>query len=169
VIARWSRLVVDLNRGPDDPTLVMTLSDGRIVPGNRDLGPSGIAERVARYYLPYHAAIAGRLAAARQRGLVPVLISMHSFTPVWRGYARPGISSAVRPRHPAPERIDDPPRARSRHRRRGQRTYTGALEDDSLYRHGTMNGLPHVLIEVRQDLIGDEVGVARWADGSRRL
>src|SRR5262249_15444068 len=68
VIARWSRLVVDLNRGPDDPTLVMRLSDGRIVPGNRDLGASGIAERVARYYLPYHATISARIAAAQYAG-----------------------------------------------------------------------------------------------------
>src|SRR5580704_822225 len=79
VIARWSRLVVDLNRGPDDPTLAMKLSDGRIIPGNCDLTPEALAGRVARYHAPYHAAIAERILAARQSGLVPVLISMHSF------------------------------------------------------------------------------------------
>jgi predicted N-formylglutamate amidohydrolase len=64
VIARFSRLIVDLNRGPDDPTLVMKLSDGAIIPANRHLDANAIAERVARYYTPYHAEIAARIDAA---------------------------------------------------------------------------------------------------------
>src|ERR1051326_2025607 len=88
-LARWSRLLVDLNRGADDPTVVMKLSDGRIIPGNRDLGQAGIADRIARYHAPYHDAIAARIASARAGGIVPVLVSMHSFTPIWRGKTRP--------------------------------------------------------------------------------
>jgi len=165
VIARWSRLVVDLNRGPDDPTLVMKLSDGRIIPGNRDLTPEALAARVARYHAPYHAALAGRIVAARRTGLVPVLVSMHSFTPVWRGYVRPWHIGVLHDR--------DMRLANALMERLGREAdivvgdnepYTGALENDSLYRHGTMNGLPHVLIEVRQDLIGDAAEVARWAE-----
>jgi predicted N-formylglutamate amidohydrolase len=164
VIGRWSRLVVDLNRGPDDPTLVMKLSDGHIIPGNRDLDRATVAGRIARYHAPYHAAIAKRIAAARADGLTPVLISMHSFTPVWRGYVRPWHIGVLHDR--------DMRLASALMQRLSRETdivvgdnepYTGALENDSLYRHGTMNGLPHVLIEVRQDLIGDEDGIARWA------
>jgi predicted N-formylglutamate amidohydrolase len=163
LLARWSRLVVDLNRGADDPTVVMKLSDGRIVPGNRDLDAAGIADRIARYHAPYHAALAGRIAAERAGGRVPVLISMHSFTPVWRGESRPweiGVlwdrdGRLARPLMAALEADgvavgDNEP-------------YSGELENDSLYRHGTMNGVPHVLIEVRQDLIGNDAGVAHWA------
>ena len=85
IIARWSRLLVDLNRGADDPTVVMKLSDGRIIPGNRDLDRAAIAQRIARYHAPYHARIAQQIGAARERGIVPVLISLHSFTPHSRG------------------------------------------------------------------------------------
>jgi predicted N-formylglutamate amidohydrolase len=52
LLARWSRLVVDLNRGGDDPTVVMKLSDGRIIPGNRDLDRDGIEDRIARFHAP---------------------------------------------------------------------------------------------------------------------
>ena len=93
VLSRFSRLVVDLNRGADDPTVVAQLSDGHIVPGNHDLTRVQIAERIARYHAPYHAAIESRIAAARAQGIVPVLVSIHSFTPVWRGDARPGMSA----------------------------------------------------------------------------
>jgi predicted N-formylglutamate amidohydrolase len=164
VIARWSRLVVDLNRGPDDPTLVMKLSDGRIVPANRNLDAAGIADRVARFHTPYHTAIAERIAAARAEGIVPVLVSMHSFTPVWRGRPRPWHIGILRD---LDTRLSQCLLERIR-REPGivvgeNEPYTGALEMDSLYRHGTMNGLPHVLIEIRQDLIADEAGVALWS------
>ena len=164
VLARWSRLLVDLNRGADDPTVVMKLSDGRIIPGNRALDRRAVGERVLRYHAPYHEAIAARIGASLARGAVPVLVSMHSFTPVWRGSLRPwhiGIlwDKDGRLAKPLMTRLqadgdivvgDNEP-------------YSGELENDCLYRHGTMNGIPHVLIEVRQDLIADEAGIARWA------
>jgi predicted N-formylglutamate amidohydrolase len=164
ILGRWSRLVVDLNRGADDPTVVMRLSDGRIVPGNRDIDDSGIRERIARYHAPYHRAIALRIAQAREQGLVPVLISMHSFTPVWRGVARPWELGVL---WDTDERLAHPLLARfceAGFVTGDNEPYTGALEHDCLYRHGTLNGLPHVLIETRQDLIADDAGVARMAE-----
>src|SRR5262249_6809843 len=86
ILGRWSRLLVDLNRGADDPTVVMKLSDGSIIEANRD---ADVSERVRRFHAPYHAAIAAKLDAALAQGIIPVLISMHSFTPVWRGAKRP--------------------------------------------------------------------------------
>ena len=163
-LARWSRLLVDLNRGADDPTVVMKLSDGRIIPGNRDLGQAGIADRIARYHAPYHDAIAARIASARAGGIVPVLVSMHSFTPIWRGKLRPWHIGVLWDKD---GRLAKPLLARLQ--REGDivagdnEPYSGALENDCLYRHGTMNGLPHVLVEVRQDLIGNPQGIALWA------
>ena len=169
-LARWSRLLVDLNRGADDPTVVMKLSDGRIVPGNRDLDSAGIADRIARYHMPYHDAIAARIAAAREDGIVPVLISMHSFTPVWRGKARPWHIGVLWDKD---GRLAKPLLARLHGESDlvpgDNEPYTGALENDCLYRHGTMNGLPHVLVEVRQDLIGKDQGVALWAARLERI
>ena len=169
-LARWSRLVVDLNRGADDPTVVMKLSDGRIIPGNRALDRSGIEDRLARYHAPYHDAIAARIALARAGGMVPVLISMHSFTPVWRGKPRPWHIGVLWDKD---SRLAIP--LLKRLQREGDivagdnEPYTGALENDCLYRHGTMNGLPHVLVEVRQDLIADPQGVALWAERLDRI
>ena len=163
IIGRWSRLVVDLNRGDDDPTVVVKLSDGRIVPGNARLDRNGVEERIARYHAPYHAAIAAKISQALQVGIVPVIVSMHSFTPVWRGEPRPWHIGVLWDRdgrlaQPLMERLRREPDLVIG----DNEPYTGALENDCLYRHGTINGLPHVLIEVRQDLIADAAGIEHW-------
>src|SRR3546814_10722035 len=76
-----------------DPTLVMKLSDGAIIPANLDvdafLGAAEFTRRLKDFYEPYHAAVASALARARAGGAVPAILSIHSFTPVWRGVARP--------------------------------------------------------------------------------
>ena len=164
LLARWSRLVVDLNRGADDPTVVMKLSDGRVIPKNRDLDRNAIEDRIRRFHAPYHAAIAGAILDAASAGIVPVLVSMHSFTPLWRGHQRPWHIGVLWDRDgrlalPLLERLRREPDITVG----DNEPYSGELENDTLYRHGTMNGLPHVLIEVRQDLIADSAGVERWA------
>jgi len=95
---------------------------------------------------------------------VPVLVSVHSFTPQWRGHQRPWHVGVLWDRDgrlalPLLERLRREPDMTTG----DNEPYSGELENDTLYRHGTMNGLPHVLIEVRQDLIADKEGVAHWA------
>jgi predicted N-formylglutamate amidohydrolase len=163
VLAAWSRLLIDLNRGEDDPTLVMKLSDGSIIAGNRAVDAAETAHRIQAFHAPYHGAIEEEIARLRQIA-PPVLVSIHSFTPVWRGRARPwqiGILWDKDGRLALPLlRIlraagfvvgDNEP-------------YSGALENDCLNRHGTKNGLPHVLIEVRQDLLPDDAAIVSFAD-----
>ncbi len=153
ILARWSRLLIDLNRGPDDPTLVMQLSDGRIIPGNRHLGPADIGARLAEFHAPYHAAIETEIARSSASGSVPAIVSIHSFTPVWKGNPRPweiGVLWDRDPRLAAPLLAGF---ARAGFIVGDNQPYSGELENDCLYVHGTMNGLPHVLIEIRQDLI----------------
>ena len=152
-LGRWSRLLIDLNRGPDDPTLVMKLSDGSIIPGNRHADAAEVAERLARYHAPYHAAIAGAL---DRIGPQAVVISLHSFTPSWKGAPRKwdvGIlyDRDVRLAQPLMARLSQAGFAVG-----DNEPYSGALQGDTLYRHGTLRGLPHVLIEMRQDLIASE-------------
>ncbi len=89
VLANFSRLVVDPNRGLDDPTLITALSDGTLVPGNRNLARDEREARIAQYYAPYHAAIDQALARAKRMVAAPVIFSIHSFTPRWRGVMRP--------------------------------------------------------------------------------
>ena len=62
LLGAWSRLLIDLNRGPDDPTLVMKLSDGSIIPGNRHVDAAEWARRIAQFHAPYHQAIAEEIA-----------------------------------------------------------------------------------------------------------
>lgn len=160
VLARWSRLLIDLNRGADDPTLVMKLSDGRIIPGN---ARADVRERLAQFHAPYHAAIAGEVARMRADGIVPVLISMHSFTPVWKGRKRPWDVGVLwdRDGRLALPLLDA--FARAGFTVGNNEPYSGELENDCLYVHGTMNGLPHVLIEMRQDLIGTPEEAEKFA------
>jgi predicted N-formylglutamate amidohydrolase len=153
ILARWSRLLIDLNRGAQDPTLVMKLSDGRIVPGNRHADAKEIAHRLAKFHAPYHGAIAAEIAAARAAGIVPTLLSMHSFTPAWKGEKRPWEVGVLWDRDARLARPLIAALARAGFAVGDNEPYSGELEGDCLYVHGTMNGLPHVLIEIRQDLI----------------
>jgi predicted N-formylglutamate amidohydrolase len=155
ILACWSRLLIDLNRGPDDPTLVMKLSDGSMIGGNADADAAEVERRVAVFYAPYHDAIANEIAAMKRLGIVPIIISIHSFTPIWKGWKRPWEIGILW------DRDDRVARPMLRHLEKAgfmagdNEPYSGELENDCLYRHGTMLGLPHVLIEIRQDLIAD--------------
>jgi predicted N-formylglutamate amidohydrolase len=165
VLGRYSRLFIDLNRGADDPTLVMKLSDGQIVPGNAQAGAEEVARRIALVHAPYHDEVSRQIARARTKSLTPVLVSVHSFTPNWKGYARPWDIAILHA--PQDRRLADLMlaglRALSDLCVGDNEPYSGALENDTLSRHGIDQALPHVLIEVRQDLVADAAGVTRIA------
>lgn len=164
VMSRYSRLLIDPNRGLDDPTLMMRISDGSVVPGNARADRAEIDYRIKRFYKPYDDAITAAIEAGIAAGAPPALFSIHSFTADWRGTRRPwhvGIlwDNDGRLAVPMIEGLqndaglvvgDNEP-------------YTGELEGDTMNRHGTRRGLAHALIEVRQDLIADEAGEVEWA------
>ncbi|MEM9591728.1 MAG: N-formylglutamate amidohydrolase [Pseudomonadota bacterium] len=164
VISQFSRLLIDPNRGLDDPTLIMEVADGLVVPGNVGLSPEAREERLDRFYRPYDAAVTGAIDAAIGAGKPPVIVSIHSFTQAWKGHPRPWHASVLwdkDPRLPKPllERLATIPDAVI-----GDNVpYSGQLKGDTLYRHATTRGLAHALIEVRQDLILGEEGQAEWA------
>jgi predicted N-formylglutamate amidohydrolase len=160
VLGRWSRLLIDLNRGADDPTLVMKLSDGSIIPGNREAGPDETARRIRDFHAPYHAAVSEEL---DRIGAKATIVSIHSFTPVWRGRARPWEVGVLWDKD---RRLAGPLMARlSQHAFvwGDNEPYSGALENDCLNRHGTRRGLAHVLVEIRQDLIGTDADARSFA------
>ncbi|HEX9569579.1 MAG TPA: N-formylglutamate amidohydrolase [Rhodospirillales bacterium] len=165
VLSRFSRLLIDPNRGEDDPTLIMRLSDGTEIPGNAAVDGVERERRIRLYHAPYHAAVDAAIERALAFGRPPMLVSIHSFTPVWRGRARPwhagilwdrderlaaAMIAALRA-HPEIVTGDNEP-------------YSGALANDTMSRHGTARGLAHALVEIRQDLIGEEAGAVEWAD-----
>jgi len=163
VLARWSRLLIDLNRGADDPTLVMKLSDGRIIPGNRDADDAEVEKRLALFYRPYHTAIAEQIVKLRAAGIIPTIISMHSFTPVWKGFQRPWEVGVLwdkdgRLAHPLMAALK-----RAGFTVGDNEPYKGELEGDCMYMYGSLNGLPHVLIEIRQDLVATPDAAMKFA------
>ena len=164
LLTTYSRLLIDPNRGDDDPTLIMRLSDGAVVPANARHTREEREARIARFHRPYHAAIKAELDVMEAQGLVPLIVSIHSFTPVWRGTPRPWHVGML---------WDTDPRAAIAMIRAFERDptlvvgdnepYDGALRNDTLYVHGSARGFPHVLVEVRQDLISGEAGAEAWA------
>ncbi len=165
VLSTFSRLLIDPNRGMDDPTLIMRISDGAVVPGNRDVDDAERDRRIARFHQPYRQAVADAIAAVKAKGMVPFLVSIHSFTPVWKGAPRPWHVGILWDRDEAVARAmirgfemqgdltvgDNEP-------------YHGALEGDTMHEHGTKARLPHALIEIRQDLIAHKTGVDEWVE-----
>jgi predicted N-formylglutamate amidohydrolase len=165
VLTRFSRLVIDPNRGEDDPTLVMRLYDGTIVPANRAVDAGEVRRRLEAYHRPYHRAITARIAAIEAADRAPALVAIHSFTPRLRGRdPRPWDVGVLWHRD---GRIALPLMARLRDAGLcvgDNEPYSGELEGDTMSQHGTGRGLPHVLIEIRQDLIGTEAEQLAWAE-----
>ena len=165
VLSRVSRLVIDANRGDDDPTLVMRLSDGAVIPGNARIDGAERRRRIEAYWRPYDEAIRDTIDAGFTAGRPPIILSMHSFTPIWRGWPRPwhcGVLWDADPR--LPELLIDRLRGDPALVVGDNEPYDGALAGDTMYRHGTRRGLAHAIVEIRQDLVGDAAGAAAWVD-----
>jgi predicted N-formylglutamate amidohydrolase len=164
IMTRYSRLLIDPNRGVDDPTLIMRLSDGAIVPGNRQLDKAEREKRIRLYYEPYHRAIDAVVDRCLAGGVPPALLSIHSFTESWKGVPRPwhaGVLWDKDPRLAKP--LIEQLQAESTLIVGDNEPYSGSLEGDCMWQHGTMRGLAHAIVEIRQDLIRDAAGQTSWA------
>lgn len=166
VMGGFSRLLIDPNRGEDDPTLIMQLSDGAVIPGNYPMTADEREKRLDNFYRPYHDAVASlSTQVALASGKAPFVVSIHSFTPNWRGKDRPwhiGLLWDSDPRAITPllTMLRDEPGLIVG----DNEPYNGALKNDAMYRHATSRGYAHVLIEVRQDLIAEKAGATEWAE-----
>lgn len=160
----FSRLVIDPNRGEDDPTLLMKLYDGTIIPGNRHADEAERERRLNRCYRPYHTALA-RLAARRDD---TVIVSVHSFTRQLHG--RPPRPWHLGILYAADERLTRPLIGRLREEPGlcigENEPYGGHLPGDAIARHAIAHERPNVLLELRNDLIETEEQQREWA---RRL
>ncbi len=164
LLTRYSRLLIDPNRGADDPTLVMQLSDGAVIPGNACVDAAEIARRTALYWTPYRQKAGALLDEMSAAGPTPAIVSLHSFTPVWRGSPRPwriGLLWDNDPRMAQPllERLE----TAGLEPVGDNEPYDGALKGDTLYDLASARGQAHVLIEIRQDLIAEPAGQIEWA------
>ncbi|MFD2264314.1 N-formylglutamate amidohydrolase [Lacibacterium aquatile] len=166
LLSCFSRLVVDLNRRIDDPTSMPPVSDGTFVPGNRDLSPADRQARIDALFTPYHNAVADQLAGFAGRGIKPAVLSIHSCTAVMAGFHRPWEIGVLWNQD---GRIAEPLMAELA--RPGDinvgdnQPYSGRdHHGHTLDFHAEPAGLPHVLIEVRQDLIETPGGQRAWAE-----
>ena len=161
VLAGVSRLVIDLNRGPEAPGLVPANSDGHAIAGNVDLCPRERERRLTRYHATYHEAIAGAL----DRHPIELIVAVHSFTP----------QLASRPDEARPWQIgllhNQDSRAAAfaiaQLRAKGltvgdNEPYSGRQLNYTMNRHAEARGLPYLGVEIRQDLLVSAADVERW-------
>ncbi len=162
ILSNFSRLVIDPNRGEDDPTLIMRLYDGSIIPANKQVSPAEREGRLTSLYRPYHIAVEAVLTNRAD----PVVISIHSFTPQLRGRdPRPwhiGVLYAddTRFAHPLLNAL----RAEPDLCVGDNQPYSGHLTGDTMDQHALRSNRPHVLIELRNDLISTQEDQIAWAD-----
>lgn len=166
VLSKFSRLVIDPNRGEDDPTILMKLYDGSIISGNRHADAAEKERRLDLFHRPYHTALKHQIDLMIADGRTPALVSIHSFTPQLKN--RP-----MRPWHLGVLWDKDDRMAKPFMEYFAgdadivvgdNEPYSGELQGDTMYFHGSTRGLPHILIEIRSDLIETPEDQYKWAD-----
>jgi len=168
---RYSRLVIDCNRPLDAPDSIAPRSEKTLIPGNQNVAPDAGEARAREIFHPYHDEIRRTLDRRQAEGRLTVLVAMHSFTPMFLEVARPwhvGVlyNRDARVAMPLLQALrdegdlvvgDNQPYA------------VGDLTDYSVVNHGERRGIPHVELEIRQDLIADGGGQEAWAERLARL
>lgn len=168
VFASYSRLVVDLNRGHDSPECMREVSDHVAVPGNKGLTARDKKQRLDEIFWPYHAEVTRQIRRFTAKGVAPVLISIHSFTPVMDGFRRPWHIGVLWNRE---EKLAQ--KLVKELRRNNPGLVIGENEPYSLKAvnvtkntistHAESKGLPYVILEFRQDLVDTPRKAEKWA------
>jgi predicted N-formylglutamate amidohydrolase len=171
IVQTYSRLVIDCNRDPSAPSSIAEISEDTEIPGNRNLTETDRAARRDAIFRPYQDTIAAALDRRRAAGRASVLVALHSFTPVFRGVSRPWQIGVLFNRDARLARpLIDLLRAEGDLTVGENEPYRVTdLTDYTVPVHGERRGLPHVEIEIRQDLITELAGQAAWAARLARL
>jgi predicted N-formylglutamate amidohydrolase len=163
VVANFSRLLIDPNREPDQPGFIPEASDGIAIPGNVGLDREEVGHRMRTYHEVFHDTVALQLLKMRRSGVTPIVVGVHSFTPIMQGAGRPWEVGLLWNRDP---RLAV--RLLAWLRRDPQLTvgdnepYSGRVLGHSMDEHGGRNGFANVVLEVRQDLIGNPEQAQKW-------
>lgn len=172
VLAGYSRLVIDCNRRLDDPSAIPMESDGVAIPGNIGLAAAAVDARKAELHAPYHAAIEREAQRLEAGGVAPAVVSVHSFTPEMKGFVRPwhvGVLWDEDGRIALPLlhglRAELGPALVGDNQPYSAREPVGFTQRF----HARERGRPHVAIELRQDLVGEESAAVAWAERLARL
>jgi predicted N-formylglutamate amidohydrolase len=171
ILQTYSRLVIDCNRQLDVPSSIPVISESTVIPGNQSLSAADAAQRARAIFHPYHARILSELERRERVGQASIFVAVHSFTPTFKGVSRPWHTGMLYNRdvrlgrgllqllREDPELVvgDNEPYAVS------------DLSDYGVVVYGERRGIPHVEIEIRQDLLADEAGWLAWGRRFARL
>lgn len=166
VFASYSRLVVDLNRGHDDIECMREIYDHIEVPGNKNLSDEQRAQRLDELFWPYHETIDAELRRFLSNGRVPMLLSIHSFTPEMDGFKRPWeIGILWNEEEGIARQLAENLRAQNPGMVVGENEPYSlkAYNKNTINTHAEARGLPYVIVEFRQDLVGTKTGAEKWA------
>jgi len=165
IMQNYSRLVIDCNRPLDAPGSIVARSEATDIPGNANVGAVDATARAREVFLPYHARIAEELDRRAARGRETILISVHSFTPVYHAVARPWQIGMLYGRDArVARRLLEIIRAEDRWTVGDNEPYAvTATTDYAIPVHCETRGIAHVGLEIRQDLIAHADGQAEWA------
>jgi predicted N-formylglutamate amidohydrolase len=171
ILQTYSRLVIDCNRQVDVPSSIPVISESTVIPGNQGLSAAAAAERARSIFHPYHARILSEFERRERVAQPSIFVAVHSFTPTFKGVSRPwhagmlynrdvrlgrGLLELLR-EEPGLVVGDNEPYAVS------------DLSDYGVVVYGERRGIPHVEIEIRQDLLADEAGWLTWGRRFARL
>jgi predicted N-formylglutamate amidohydrolase len=166
ILHNYSRLVIDANRPPGSPQSIVTLSERTCIPGNEGLSQDEVSAREQAVFWPYHERIRAELDRRASAGRPTLLVSVHSFTPVFHEFVRPWHCGLLYQRDVRLARALLP-RLRSESQLVVGDNEPYAMRDGgdyTLVEHGEQRGVAHVGIEIRQDLIAHAAGQAEWAE-----
>jgi predicted N-formylglutamate amidohydrolase len=171
VLQEYSRLVIDCNRQPEWTSSMPTISELTPIPGNENIPRAKREARRREIFQPYHECIKELLDSRGAAGRRTVLIAMHSFTPIFKGEPRTIDVGILYNRDARLAGILLDLLRAERDLVVGDNAPYAITEasDYTVPIHGEARGLPHVEIEIRQDLIGDDSGQAAWAARLARL
>ncbi len=167
VFATYSRIVVDVNRGERSPECMREVSDHIVVPGNQKLSAAEKRQRLDEIFWPYHRALSGQIKALRKKGIVPMIVSLHSFTPEMDGYKRPWeIGVLWNKEETIARRVVENLRAQNPGMVVGENEpYTlkqANLSKNTIKTHAEDTGLPYIIVEFRQDLVATKRDALKW-------
>jgi len=166
IAQNYSRLVIDCNRDPKVESSIPRLSESTVIAGNADLSDEQKTARRREIFEPYHQRIGERLGAREAAGRATILVALHSMTNVYLG-ARREMHAAIlynRDRRFASLMLENLRRDSAITIADNEPYFVSDATDYTIPRHGEARGLPHVEIELRQDLLGDEAGQSEWAE-----
>jgi predicted N-formylglutamate amidohydrolase len=166
IYQRFSRLAYDCNRPPESEAAMPAVSEVHEVPGNRTMSAAERQARIDEIYRPFHNAVSKFVADRKATGRRPVFVTMHSFTPIYFGKPR-AVELGIL--HDADSRLADHmlaiAAAETAYDVRRNEPYGPADGvTHSLIEYGVRYGLPNVMIEIRNDLIRNEIGQRVMAD-----